>query len=85
MIHKALKDIKFHDDGSVTFHCEGPYGGVTFRTNAVEPKQVLAWISGTLIQDAMPNLPRQYREVLITGISPEKWEAMFNETETEGA
>ena len=85
MIYKALKDVKFHDDGAITFHCEGPYGGVTFRTFAVEPTQVLEWISGTLIQNAMPNLSRDYREVLMTGISPEKWGAMFNETEAEGA
>lgn len=33
----------------------------------------IAWKAGVLIQDAMPDVPRETREMLITGIDPECW------------
>jgi len=35
------------------------------------------WQSGALIQDAMPHLTSDQREFLITGITPEEWDAYF--------
>jgi hypothetical protein len=32
------------------------------------------WIRGMLIQDAMPDLPIDHREFLISGIYPGEWE-----------
>ena len=35
--------------------------------------QIDAWESGTLIQDAMPNLSADQREFLKTGVTPDEW------------
>ena len=37
------------------------------------------WVSGTLIQNAFPELPADERERLITGICPPCWTKMFAE------
>lgn len=40
------------------------------------------WLNGDkLIQDALPDLSASQREVLMTGIGPEKWDEMFKEKE----
>lgn len=43
----------------------------------VTEAQLLAWQNGRLIQDAMPHLSADDREFLMTGITPEEWDAMF--------
>lgn len=43
----------------------------------VTPKQLAAWQNGALIQEAMPNLTADEREFIMTGITPEMWEATF--------
>ena len=35
-------------------------------------------LSKELIQDIVPNLSKEEREFLITGITPEEWNKMFN-------
>lgn len=40
--------------------------------------QLYEWQRGTLIQNAMPNLTPDQREFLITGITAEEWEEMWN-------
>jgi len=45
----------------------------------VTDEQMKAWYSGTLIQNAMPNLTDDEREFIMTGILPEQWDEMFNE------
>ena len=35
------------------------------------------WQAGTLVQVAFPSLSADHREFLMTGITPEKWDAMF--------
>jgi len=47
----------------------------------VTPEQIKAWENGMLIQDAMPNLSQDEREFIITGITPEGWDALFGEDE----
>ena len=47
----------------------------------VTDEQLAAWESGVFIQDAMPNLPVEYREFIKTGITPETWEKMFGSEE----
>ena len=37
------------------------------------------WQSGTLIQDAAPQLTEAEREFLISGMTPAEWDAMFEE------
>lgn len=38
-----------------------------------------SWIDGELIQRAMPTLSADIREILISGILPEDWDAMFGD------
>jgi len=37
------------------------------------------WQNGVLIQNAMPQLSRDEREFLMTGITPEEWHATYGE------
>ena len=41
------------------------------------PDQYRAWREGKLIQDAMPDVPPELREFLISGITPEEWKETF--------
>ena len=48
----------------------------------ITQEQLDAWENkGVLIQDAMPDLKPEEREFLISGITPEKWNELFGETE----
>lgn len=44
----------------------------------VTDDQLSLWESGTNIQDAMPHLSADEREFIMTGITPEEWDAAFN-------
>lgn len=44
----------------------------------VDEQAYFDWKNGMLIQDAMPNLSADERELLITGTHPACWEAMFS-------
>jgi hypothetical protein len=37
------------------------------------------WMSGQLIQDAMPHLSADDREFIKSGITPEEWEQIFGQ------
>ena len=39
----------------------------------VTQSQIDDWESGTLIQDAMPNVSADDREFLMTGVTPDEW------------
>ena len=43
----------------------------------VTQSQIDDWESGTLIQDAMPNVSVDDREFLMTGVTPEEWTDTF--------
>ena len=45
--------------------------------------QVLQWVNGASIQDAMPNLSAEGREFLMTGITQLEWDSLFSETEED--
>lgn len=47
----------------------------------VEEHQYNSWKSGTLIQNAFPNLTPDERELLMTGTHPKCWEEMFDDEE----
>jgi hypothetical protein len=49
----------------------------------VTDEQMSAWESGVFIQDAMPDLPAEYREFIKTGVTPETWNNMFNFNEED--
>lgn len=40
-------------------------------------EQLEAWRNGQLIQVAMPNVPADLREFLMTGTTPEEWNEIF--------
>ena len=54
--------------------------GIT-RTKDIDctEEQYIDWLSGAYIQDAMPHLSADDREFLLTGITKEEWDSMFNE------
>jgi len=39
-------------------------------------EQYIAWIDGTLIQDAMPQLSADEREFIISGCTAEDWQQL---------
>ena len=41
--------------------------------------QVNAWMSGTVIQKAMPHISEDHREFLMTGITPAEWDSVFGD------
>ncbi len=43
----------------------------------VTNEQLEAWLSGELIQNAMPHLDAGQREFIKTGITNEEWETLF--------
>lgn len=45
----------------------------------ITPEQYKAWLSGTVVQKAMPNLNADEREFVMTGILPGEWDEMFKE------
>ena len=57
-------------------------GKVTTREIDVTDAQIMLWQSGAFIQDAMPNVPAEEREFIMTGITPEEWDEAFKEDES---
>ena len=49
----------------------------------ITQEQYLAWLDGTLIQNAMPNISADEREFIMTGITPSEWEENFGEEEED--
>lgn len=43
----------------------------------VTQEQLDKWHNGALIQNAMPNIPPEHREFIMTGITPDEWNKMF--------
>ena len=57
-------------------------GKITNVVLDVTEAQVLEWVNGAKIQDAMPQLSAEQRELLLTGITSDEWSDLFAETET---
>jgi len=45
----------------------------------ITEEELNAWIGGTLIQNAFPNLTAGQREFIMTGITDEEWDSIFKE------
>jgi len=54
-------------------------GACNTREIPVTQEQLDAWISGVLIQVAMPNVSPDDREFIKTGITPDEWDAAFKD------
>ncbi len=52
-------------------------GEMNVRDIDVTEEEYLAWESGTLIQNAMPRATADDREFILSGYTPEDWEALF--------
>ena len=46
-------------------------------TPPITEDQLSAWQGGTVIQTAMPQLPADEREFVMTGVTAEEWEDAF--------
>ena len=54
------------------------FTGVEHQLNLpVTAEQIAAHASGTYVQDAFPQLSAGHREFMMTGVTPEEWEALF--------
>lgn len=47
----------------------------------VTNEQLAQWLNGSLIQNVMPHLTSGQREFLMTGITPDEWDAEFGDDE----
>ena len=54
-------------------------GKTNIREINVTEAQIEAWEGGELIQDAMPHLPADDREFIMTGITSEEFESIFSD------
>lgn len=46
-------------------------------------EEFAAWKGGALIQDAMPHMSVDDREILMTGICPQCWDSQFGDEDDE--
>ena len=47
----------------------------------ITEEQIAAYNQGTLVQNAFPQLNADQREFMLTGITPDEWQAIFGEEE----
>ena len=73
------------DDGRVEVHRECQVTGEVFIL-IVDAQALIDWREGKLIQDALPQLTKDQREILQTGFTPAEWDAMpsWDDEEEEG-
>ena len=61
---------------------KSPFSGIeTTKDLDVTQEDFDKWRSGAMIQDAFPQLSADDREFILTGITPEEWEATFSDEE----
>lgn len=53
------------------------------REIEVTEAQLKDWSNGALIQRVMPNVSAEDREFIMTGITPDEWDAMFGGEDEE--
>ena len=59
-------------------------GKITSMELAITEEQLSRWRDGgELVQTVFPDLSPDQREFLMTGITPEEWDAMFDELSEE--
>ena len=55
----------------------------TIWIEGLKPSMLKAWEEGALIQDALKGIPQEFREFIMTGISPEEWVSTFPDEDDE--
>jgi hypothetical protein len=80
--HKAVKALGFdHKDKSVWILTFNLVTGNTHITNTLGTSidSFMEWRDGKLIQDAFPDTSPEFREMLLTGYSPQEQENLYDE------
>lgn len=54
-----------------------------FMDLPVTAEQLVEWVNGKVIQEAMPQLTLEQAEFLISGITPEEWDSFIGKEEGE--
>ena len=49
----------------------------------VDAQALIEWKEGKLIQEAMPQLSKDEREILMTGYTPSEWDGLFKGDDDE--
>lgn len=67
-----------------------PWSGFAASTiilNGDQYRRYLSWMGdgGLMIQTALPDLSEAEREILLTGIGPQEWDAEFADDDTDDA
>lgn len=79
----CLQDTtKYGYNNMIIYEKKSPVTGVlnTMSINT-NPAEVAKWISGTLIQEAMPNATAEEREFLISGCTASCWDQLKDPNE----
>lgn len=72
----------FHPDGRCTVtRRSGMSGNISKMEMRFTFEQYQNWLDGALIQNALPQLTAEEREFLMTGTTPQEWEAAFGDAE----
>lgn len=58
-------------------------GRITTMDLPITDDQIAEFDRGALIQDAFPNLTPNQREFILSGITPEEWDATFADNDDE--
>lgn len=58
-------------------------GKVTTMDLPINEDQITEYLRGALIQDAFPNLTPSQREFILSGITPEEWDAAFGDNDDD--
>lgn len=74
-------DVKFHDNGTATVTATSPTGRKTTATVNLNIEEYNAWHRGGMIQDCMPRMSSDERELFLSGFGKEEWDEMFKDDE----
>lgn len=74
-------DVELQPDGTLSVTGKCPLSGKEWRLTGLNSVAYGDWKDGMLIQEAFPQLNKDQRELLITGITPEAWNQAFGEEE----
>jgi len=55
----------------------------TIWIEGLTAEMLKAWEDGALIQDALAGVPQEFREFVMTGITPDEWDSTFPDEEEE--
>jgi hypothetical protein len=83
-----IRRFEQHDDGSVTIHVQPPpiigkYPEVSVKLTEDQFERYQWWRRGKLIQEALPDLSDDDRELLMTGLRNDDFQRIAHDPEEE--